>query len=125
MGAIEPSVLSQFGPRGIIGKIYKGTTKQCNILNRQALASVVLEKTFPIISLLVLGMAIDPPPPHRGNFGHYDFLIEQYLSHKMRHVSLLRSVALPCNIKITYVTQILLNYYLVSMVKYPQNQFHW
>ena len=51
MGAIEPLVLSQFGPRGIIGKIYKGTTKQCNILNRQALASVVLEKTFPIISL--------------------------------------------------------------------------
>ena len=28
-----------------------GTTKQCNILNIQALASVVLEKTFPIISL--------------------------------------------------------------------------
>ena len=60
----------------------------------------------------------------RGNFGHYDFLIEQYLSHKMRHVSLLRSVALLCYIKITYVTQISLNERLVSMVKYPKNQFH-
>ena len=72
---------------------------------------------------VVLGMAIHPLPP-RGNFGHYDFLIEQYLSHKMSYVSFLRSVTLPCYITITYVTQILLNDLLVSMVKYPQNQFN-
>ena len=38
-----------------------------------------------------LGMTVDPPP--RVNFGHYDFLILQCLSHKMRHVGPLRSVA--------------------------------
>ena len=55
------------------------------------------------VDLIDLGMAVDPAPP-RGNFGHYDFLILQCLSYKMRHVSPLRSVALSCNIKITYVT---------------------
>ena len=72
---------------------------------------------------IVLGMAIHPLFPG-GNFGHYDFLIEQYLRHTMRHVGLLRSVTLPCYIKITYVTQISLNEQLVSMVKYLRNQFH-
>ena len=91
-------------------------------INKTATICLIYIGQCDDLVVIVLGMAIDPPP--RGNFGHYNFLIEQYLSHKMRHVSLLRSVALPCNIKITYVTQILLNYYLVSMVKYPQNQFH-
>ena len=56
------------------------------------------------------------PPPPRGNFGHYDFLIQQYLSHKMRHVSILRSVTLPCYIKITYVTQISINEQFLSFM---------
>ena len=50
-----------------------------------------------------LGMAVDPTTP-RGSFGDYDFLILLYICHRMRHVSPLRSVALSCNIKITYVT---------------------
>ena len=49
-------------------------------------------------------LAIDPPPPPRGNFVHYDFLKLQYISHKMRHVSPLRVEALSCNNNITYVT---------------------
>ena len=44
------------------------------------------------------------PCSPRGNFGHYDFLIQHYICHKIRHVSPLRSVALSCNIKIAYVT---------------------
>ena len=65
-----------------------------------------------------------PLSPPRGTFGRYDFLIRQYLRHKMRHISPLRSVTLPCYIKITYVTQTLLNDLIVSMVKNSQNQFH-
>ena len=61
------------------------------------------------------GMAVDPLPPG-GNFGHYDFLILQCLSYKMRHVSPLRNVALSCNIKITYVTPKMLKTRLVSML---------
>ena len=74
--------------------------------------------------VLDLGMTVDPPPPPRGNFGHYDFLILLYLSNKMRHVSLLRSVALSCNIKITYVTPKMIKYILVSMLKYSLTQLH-
>ena len=66
-------------------------------------------------TLLDLEMAVDPAPP-RGNFDHYDFLILQCLSYKMRHVSPLRSVALSCNIKITYVTPKIVKKRLVSML---------
>ena len=38
------------------------------------------------------------PPPHRGNFVHYDFQILYYISHKMKYVSPLRMAALACNI---------------------------
>ena len=42
------------------------------------------------IVILDHGMAIDPPTG--GNFGHYAVLIPQYICHRMRHVSSLRSV---------------------------------
>ena len=44
-----------------------------------------------------LALAIDPIPP-RGNFVHYDFQILNYISHKMKYVSLLRVAALTGNI---------------------------
>ena len=34
------------------------------------------------------------PPPPRGNFVHYDFLKLQYISHRMRHVSHLKSCSI-------------------------------
>ena len=55
------------------------------------------------------------PPPPRGIFGHYDFLIPQCLSNKMRHVGPLRSEALSC---ITYVTPKMLKNRLVPMLQY-------
>ena len=44
-----------------------------------------------------LELAIDPPPPPRGNFVHYDFLKLHYLRHKIKDVSPLRVAALTCN----------------------------
>ena len=44
-----------------------------------------------------LELAIDPPPP-RGNFIQYDFLILHYIRHKIKDVSPLRVAALTCNI---------------------------
>ena len=45
-----------------------------------------------------LGLALAiVPPPHRGNYVHYDFQILNYISHKMKYVSSLRSAALACN----------------------------
>ena len=41
---------------------------------------------------LGLALAIDPAPP-RGNFVHYNFQILHYISHKMKHVSLLKVAA--------------------------------
>ena len=32
-----------------------------------------------------IGMAVDPAPPSE-NFGHYDFLILQFICHKMRAI---------------------------------------
>ena len=66
--------------------------------------------------MLDLGMAVDPDPPPslRGNFGHHDFLILKHICHKMR--SPLRSVTLSCNIKLLYVTLILLNIILKSVL---------
>ena len=53
---------------------------------------------FPIfLSLLGLELAIDPPPPPRGNFVHYDFLKLHYIRHKIKDVSPLRVAALTCN----------------------------
>ena len=49
------------------------------------------------VNSLDLELAIDPPP-HRGNFAHYDFLILHYISHTMKYVSPLRMAALACNI---------------------------
>ena len=46
---------------------------------------------------LGLALAIEPPPL-RGNFVHYDFLILHYISHKMKYVSPLRVAAIACNI---------------------------
>ena len=45
-----------------------------------------------------LELAIDPPPPPRGNFVHYDFLKLHYIRHKIKDVSPLRVAALTCNI---------------------------
>ena len=39
-----PHVVSNFDPMGMIDRIYVGTTKQCYILNKQALGLVVSEK---------------------------------------------------------------------------------
>ena len=54
------------------------------------------------IKQLDLGLPIDPLP--RRNFVHYDFLKLLYISHKIRHVSKGRVVALLCYSNITYVT---------------------
>ena len=48
---------------------------------------------------LGLALAIDPPP-HNGNFVHYDFQILHYISHKMKYVSPLKVAALACNIMV-------------------------
>ena len=53
-------------------------------------------KQYPA-SGLGLELAIDPPPP-RGNFVHYDFLILHYIRHKIKDVSPLRVAAITCNI---------------------------
>ena len=45
-----------------------------------------------------LELAIEPPPPHRANFVHYDFLKQHYIRHKIKDVSLLRVAVLACNI---------------------------
>ena len=45
-----------------------------------------------------LELAIDPPPPPRGNFVDYDFLKLNYIRHKIKDVSPLRVAALRCNI---------------------------
>ena len=44
-----------------------------------------------------LALAIDPLSP-RGNFVHYNFQIQHYISHKMKYVSPLRVAALAGNI---------------------------
>ena len=46
---------------------------------------------------LGLELAIDPLPPPRGNFVHYDFLKLHYIRHKIKDVSPLRVAALTCN----------------------------
>ena len=46
---------------------------------------------------LGLAMAINPTSP-RGNFVHYNFQIQHYISHKMKYVSPLRVAALVGNI---------------------------
>ena len=45
-----------------------------------------------------------PCPVLLGDFCHYDFLILQYIWHRMRYVSPQRKVTLLCNIKLIYVT---------------------
>ena len=54
------------------------------------------------VNSLDLELAIDPPPP-KGNCAHYDFLIQHYISHKMKYVSPLRVAALACNITLRTV----------------------
>ena len=44
-----------------------------------------------------LALAINPTSP-RGNFVHYNFPIQHYISHKMKYVSPLRVAALAGNI---------------------------
>ena len=56
------------------------------------------------------------PLPPGGILATMMFLILRCLSYKMRHVSPLRSVALSCNIKITYVTPKMLKNRLMSML---------
>ena len=48
-------------------------------------------------NFLGLTLAIDTPP-HKGNFVHYGFQVQHYISHKIKHVSPLRVAALACNI---------------------------
>ena len=46
-----------------------------------------------------LGVALATVPPlPRKNYVHYDFQILDYMSHKMKYVSLLRVAVLACNI---------------------------
>ena len=52
-----------------------------------------------------LELAIDPPPPPRGSFVHYDFLKRHYIRNKMTHVSPLYVGALTCNVNVNYTTQ--------------------
>ena len=52
---------------------------------------------FPNFGQVGLELAIDPPPPPRGNFVHYDFLKLHYIRHKIKDVSPLRVAALTCN----------------------------
>ena len=54
-----------------------------------------------------------------GDFCHYDFLILQYIWHRMRYVSSQRKVTLFCNIKLIYVTQNKFNNILVPKLRYP------
>ena len=66
------------------------------------------------VNTLDLELAIDPPP-HRGNFARYDFLILHYISHKMNYVSPLRVAALACNITLrTLPIKIALNFLIIS-----------
>ena len=60
-----------------------------------------------IFSLLIvdLELAIDPLPPSRGSFVHYDFLKLHYIRNKMTHVSSLYVGALTCNVNVNYTTQ--------------------
>ena len=51
-----------------------------------------------IAHYLGIELAIDLPPPPRGNFVHYDFLKLHYIRHKIKDVSPLRVAALTCNI---------------------------
>ena len=44
-----------------------------------------------------LALAIDPTSP-KGNFVHYNFQIQHYISHKMKYVRTLRVAALAGNI---------------------------
>ena len=55
-------------------------------------------------------MAVDPASPS-GYSGHYNCLIRQYICHRMRPVSAIRSVALSCNTKITYNTKTIKKYF--------------
>ena len=54
---------------------------------------------------LDLELAIDPPPPPRGSFVHYDFLKLHHIRNKMTHVSPLYFGALTCNVNVNYTTQ--------------------
>ena len=56
MGANDPRGVANLDSRGIIGRIYVGSTERCYLLNIQALGLVVSENfrifhVFPIISL--------------------------------------------------------------------------
>ena len=68
-------------------------------------------------------MVVDLISPGEGGgyFGHCDFLIKQYICHRMRPISPLRSVTLTCNIKITYGTPKMLKYILVPMLSTLRN----
>ena len=44
MGANGPLGVASFGPRGLIGRIYVGSTKHCYLLNIQAVVLMVSEK---------------------------------------------------------------------------------
>ena len=62
--------------------------------------SEVLHVAKSLQDIVVLALAIEPPPPPRGNFVDYDLLKLHYIRHKIKDVSPLRVAALTCNIKL-------------------------
>ena len=64
-----------------------------------ALAGIYQNSSQVHIRTILIGLELAiEPPPHRGNFVHYDFLNLHYIRHKIKDVSPLRVAALTCNI---------------------------
>ena len=65
------------------------------------MGKIVVVRFFFLSSIYILHigleLAIDPPPPPRGNFVHYVFLKLHYIRHKIKDVSPLRVAALTSN----------------------------
>ena len=88
--------------------IYLFKTARITFLSYILLELLDVEHGIPIshknikCNSLGLALAIDPPTP-MGNFVHYIFQIQHYISHIMRYVSPLRVAAL-CYVMLNYVT---------------------
>ena len=67
------------------------------ILDQKSLTGRIFVGSLLHAKYIGLELAIDPPPPPRGNFVHYDFLKLHYIRHKIKYVSPLRVAALTCN----------------------------
>ena len=83
--------------------IYLFKTASITFLSYELFELLDVEHSSPIsnknVKCTSLGLALAKvPPPPRGNFVHYDFQIVNYISHKMKYVSVLRVAALACNI---------------------------